>query len=180
MNCINHRELPQPGQLYKHFKNKLYQIVAIAEHSEDGEALVIYQALYGTFKVYARPLDMFLSEVDHEKYPEVAQKYRFERVCMESEQAATIDASIQKAATDAPAENPLQLDEGVWAFLDAASYEERYMIFTGMQHRLTDEMINIMAVSLDTEVSEGTLEERISSLKNFLQMQMKYECNRLR
>lgn len=69
--------VPRVHEIYKHFKGDLYQITAIAEHTETGEQLVVYQAMYGEFKIYARPLSMFISRVDREKYPDVEQEFRF-------------------------------------------------------------------------------------------------------
>ena len=68
------------GKVYRHFKGNLYKVEDVATHSETGETYVVYRQMYGEKSLWIRPLDMFLEEVDHEKYPDVKQKYRFEKV----------------------------------------------------------------------------------------------------
>lgn len=192
-------QTPKPGELYRHFKNKLYQIVTVATHSETGEKLVIYQALYDDFGIYARPLDMFVSEVDHEKYPDVKQKYRFERITPQTKQtdmqvkseavrqsaakmpeAGSVQVQTSKAqvadADDDQAPNPQLI-----RFLDADTLEEKYNILVSMSDTITDRLLDDMAVVMDVVLPEATLMERYEDLKNIIRTRQHYEfANRLR
>ena len=71
----------QLNKVYRNFKGKKYRVLYLATHSETLEQLVIYQALYGDYEIFARPLEMFISKVDKERYPDASQEYRFE--CIE-------------------------------------------------------------------------------------------------
>lgn len=194
-------QIPQAGEIYQHFKGKLYRIVALATHTETGEQLVIYQALYGEFQVFARPLSMFLEKVDAKKYPDAAGKDRFMRIPM-AEAAAVpqpVPAPSENPVEPRPAamssENPVeprpaaassespvepQPDPGLLAFLDADSYEEKLEVFASLEGKADLHMLNAIAASLDLELSEGSLEEQYDTLKSCLMTLERYECNRLR
>ena len=194
-------QIPQAGEIYQHFKGKLYRIVALATHTETGEQLVIYQALYGEFQVFARPLSMFLEKVDAKKYPDAAGKDRFMRIPM-AEAAAVpqpvpapsenpveprpaampSESNVESRAVAASSENSVepQPDPGLLAFLDADSYEEKLEVFAALEGKADLHMLNAIAASLDLELSEGSLEEQYDTLKSCLMTLERYECNRLR
>lgn len=215
---------PRPQEIYRHFKGRLYQVLTLARHSETGEVLVVYQALYGDYGVFARPLSMFCSEVDAVKYPGAMQKERFQ-LWKGSEEAHALFAGespvtgnretrakqpeedrqtrgkqpeedrqtrakqsdgmfSQKEKPAEPsvqaAEEEVQLDPRLLRFLDANRMEEKMEILDSMQGDVTDEMIDIMAISLDTEIVSGEASERIAALRETIQMRLRFESSRLR
>lgn len=195
--------VPKNGEIYRHFKNKLYQIIGIATHSETKEPLVIYQALYGGFGMYARPLAMFVSEVDHNKYPDVKQKYRFTRVemnadgtwhCVEedntvilevqsTEQQSDLKNAAKQRETGIQEENPDEErpDPKLMEYLDAETFDEKYNVLVSMRDCITDKLVDDIAVVMDVVIPEGDLLNRYDALKMALRTKQKYEsANRLR
>lgn len=159
---------PAAGETYRHFKEKNYKIIAIAHHSETGEELVIYQALYGDGMVCARPLDMFVSEVDHEKYPDVKQKYRFEKIA---------DADVQETE-DNPKEKTLEqmnIEEKMMTFFDTEDLETKYKILLSMREEITDTIIDNLAVDVDVVIPDGDIQKRFDDLRRAVQTKQRYE-----
>ena len=195
---------PLPGEKYLHFKNKLYQVIAVAKHSETLEPYVVYQALYGDFGVYIRPYDMFVSEVDHEKYSEVTQKYRFayvdhtknetlrtERaehkkipVNQNVEQQENVpDVTAAVSTAELQEQNMIQRESDVeeqinpWLlrFLDTDTMEEKYQIVCDIKNDITDRLIDDLAVAVDVVIPEGKLSDRYEQLKYCIRTRQKYE-----
>lgn len=186
------------GGFYRHFKDKLYQVKGTAIHSETKEKMVIYQGLYGSYEMYVRPYDMFLSEVDHIKYPDVVQKYRFELIDiktgksleadyeennqnMESEKSEELEESKEsKESKESEESEESEEDSKLIRFLDAYDYKEKLDILTSMRGELNDGLIDIMAESIEVAVPEGDITDRYNSLRKCLMAHTKYESLRLR
>lgn len=181
------RRRPAPQEIYRHFKNQLYQIITIAKHSETDEELVVYQALYGNYHVCARPLSMFMSEVDHEKYPDVKQKYRFEKVDFSKENEKKQESvKIKKEEKTEEKKEIKEEEQGQQAnpdlleFLDADTMEEKRRVLIGMRTRITDRLINDLAASLDVTVEQGDLDARYKDLLYCVETKQKFEVERRR
>jgi len=189
------------GGFYRHFKDKLYQVKGTAIHSETKEKMVIYQGLYGSYEMYVRPYDMFLSEVDHIKYPDVVQKYRFELIDiktgksleadyeennqnMESEKSEELEKLEEleesKESKESEESEESEEDSKLIRFLDAYDYKEKLDILTSMRGELNDGLIDIMAESIEVAVPEGDITDRYNSLRKCLMAHTKYEGLRLR
>lgn len=191
------REDPKPGEFYRHFKDKMYQIIAVAVHSETKEKLVIYQALYGEYGVYARPLDMFMSEVDKEKYPDAAQKYRFEKIenigelsknsslsnC-ENEDSLYTD---EKNISDKVLKDNIQSDKAsnigknyFIEFLEADSFGDKKEIILANREFISDRELDTMYEIYGLKRQNIDKDIDIADLIGYLDMQQQYEGKRLR
>ena len=187
---------PRPQEIYRHFKGNLYQVIAIATHSETREEMVVYQALYGDYKFYVRPLDMFMSKVDRKKYPNADQEYRFEKVSLSDsgnekqadetsiareefrkhpyEESKIMSKSVSEEASD------LNIDPLVIEFLDADLAVDKNAILSKLRPVITNDMIDVMAMSLGVVINEGDVYDRFNELRTCLSTIEKFESSRLR
>ncbi|MCI9140720.1 DUF1653 domain-containing protein [bacterium 1XD42-8] len=182
------RNRPKPFEIYRHFKGHIYQIITVAEDTESGEEVVVYRALYNPDQTFARPLHSFMSQVDKKQYPQMKQRFRFELLSLEA--VANVE-EIEKSVLDTWEEKGEQKEEGggdfdeeainpyLLKFLEADTYEDKLNTLLYIKEYLDDSMINTIAMSLDIELSETTLENKYNEVKNCLMTLEKYECNRL-
>ena len=173
-----------PGSIYKHFKGNKYQIIAIATHSETGEKMVVYQALYGDYKVYVRPYDMFVSPVDKEKYPDVKQKMRFEKL----EVIEKVDEEINIDKADDIEQNEekktgQEKEEGtvnsvLMDFLNAETYKEKMDILIEGEKDVDEQILDSMALSVNFILPSGSKDSKVEALIQCLRTYEKYELRR--
>lgn len=238
------RKEPCAGEFYRHFKNRLYQIICLAEREEDGTRVVVYQAMYGDFRIFTRPLESFMSEIDHVKYPDAAGIFRFEKVARKNggfvsaetgaavssdnaESAAipaekkerphlkptfsmpglqlfggdppadAVAAAAESAAAPVspvnglivsgapsepslPAVNTARTSRALMDLLDADDLNQKLAILKSRRNEFTSADMDSLATVYGFSGRGGSISEQIDSLVGFLNLQKKYEGDRLR
>lgn len=200
----NNQCLPRPGDFYRHFKGGLYQIISIARDSESGERLVVYQALYGDFSVYARPLSNFCERLDPQKYPQTGGRLRFERIEAESlaeevsfgdprsgqveeeasplrEESLLRDEQPQPERTQMEEEpQPEEIGDYFLEFLEAKSYAAKREILLNHKERFTKKDLSGIYTLLEIAAFDGDLATQIKGIAKYLETQSRFEGRRLR
>lgn len=164
--------IPKKGEIYRHFKGNLYEIVLIARDSETLEEKVVYKEVEGD-AAYVRSLPMFVSLVDKEKYPNVTQEFRFELV-----QETKSEKKILQSGTEI---NSDTADSGIiMEYLDQIDVNDKIEYLLRVKDRITDEFICVVAQSLDFTESKEELQDRYEDILRYLRTVARYESGRLR
>jgi hypothetical protein len=187
-------ETIQIGKIYRHFKGGIYQVLCTATHTESNEKLVIYQALYGKFQVFARPMSQFTEEVPDSDENVTKQRYRFEEIKDLEDEAFSkcnikevrISVENEKVAVEPdPAEDTVE-NTGeapspvIMQFLDAGSSKEKLDIIKANYNKIDERTITNMEVSLDIISSSENLDQRIGYVCDVLSTRSRFEDSRLR
>lgn len=145
------RHIPKRGEIYRHFKGNLYEIVIIARDSETLEEKVVYKSVESD-AAFVRSLSMFMEPVNRDKYPNVEQTYRFELV-----------------------ETDIVMD-----YLDLDTVDEKIRYLLRVKEDITEDFLQVVAQSLDFTENEGSIEQRYEDILKYLRTLAKFECARLR
>lgn len=162
--------IPKKFEIYKHFKGRYYQIVEIAIHSETDEKYVVYRQLYEPYEVYVRPLEMFIEEVDRDKYPSVEQKMRFELVkndIVEENKKEKVNEEVNE-----------EVDPILSKFLKEDTYKGQISVISLNRNKLSEKTLMLMAFASDVTLSKKNIDEQCSELINSLEVRERYECVR--
>ena len=181
--------IPKKGEIYRHFKGNLYEIVLIARDSETLEEKVVYKEVDGD-SAYVRSLPMFVSLVDKEKYPNVTQEFRFELV-----QEAVISETVQgkvalqkgpyradslEETEDAAEKVQIADRDMIMEYLEQETVDSKIDYLIRVKDRITEPFISVVAQSLDFVENEGELSERYEEILRYLRTVARYESGRLR
>ncbi len=200
------RQTPVAGQIYKHFKGNLYKVLAVAVHTESEEKLVVYQSVDNPDRVFARPLEMFMSDIDRFRYPLIRAKYRFTLVSEPEEETNgeetkeeetkeetlnedTRGEDVKDEETEEQSDDDsavykdngeLVIDPYVEGVLDEKEFSKKIEFFEMLRGKCTEDMLTTIAISLDIQLQEGSIEDKYSQILRTLKMHEKYETSRLR
>ncbi|MCI6666132.1 MAG: DUF1653 domain-containing protein [Lachnospiraceae bacterium] len=200
------RQTPVAGQIYKHFKGNLYKVLAVAVHTESEEKLVVYQSVENPDRVFARPLEMFMSDIDRFRYPLIRAKYRFtlvsepevenngeetkeEEAKEETLNEDTKEEDVKDEETEEQSDDDsavykdngeLVIDPYVEGVLDEKEFSKKIEFFEMLRGKCTEDMLTTIAISLDIQLQEGSIEDKYSQILRTLKMHEKYETSRLR
>ncbi|MBQ8633720.1 MAG: DUF1653 domain-containing protein [Lachnospiraceae bacterium] len=192
------RNIPAAGEFYRHFKGNLYQIIGVAKHSETMEQMVVYQALYGDYCLYTRPLEMFLSPVDKVKYPDAVQEYRFEK-CVpgdSEEKAVSTFKEPERVQENSPVVESQNLEAieaaeetsdeeyvrpEILRFLDAEDAQAKLKVLRELRMDLDESLMTTIELSLDLLPDDkDSLERRYDFVERTLEQRIRFEGSRLR
>lgn len=170
--------IPVTGERYRHFKGGLYQIVTIAEHSETGEQLVIYQALYGDYNCYARPLGMFMGyNGNGEKrfVPVDGQEKNSTQDDIKITETGSKDGNCGKDKEDGMSGNEL-----LFRILDCDRSKDKLELIRRYRDDIDHRMLGNLAVSLDIPADAGDDDEIFMQIAQYLETRARFETDRLR
>lgn len=191
--------IPRQGEIYKHYKGNLYQITAVAMHTETEEMMVVYQALYGEFKYYTRPLKMFMEQVNvkgkkinrftlinfynssKDEVNNIDNVAIYDEDSADDEEIRYSNKDYMGSLSDA-FDNEPEREYSLMGFLDAKNYTDKMNILKEMRSNgsLNEQILRNCAMSIDCVIDEDGIDEQYYAIMNCLKMLSKFECTRLR